>query len=218
MNFIRIFSVAILLLSTAACNHGTYGIPDDFDYGKAEDGVYSNPYFSFKMQYPEDWHLLSREEAEELKARAMENRQGNKFKKEMTRHAIENNTAQLLMLFRYSKEEGIRRGANPSLMIMAENTSSLGLVNTGLDYLDIVKHKLENKNMRIADKEASGKVQLAEMEFHYLTIESKDNQSPYKQRYYATVRRDFSVVIIISWTNSAEEEKLMEIVNTMEEI
>lgn len=211
-----LLSVILLLLVSTACNRGSVGIPEEFDYGKVENGVYTNPFFDIRLKLPTDWDLRSADDAKRLMNAGMDQMEGSSLRKEAIKKSAEINTAQLVTLFRYTDAEGVSKGGNPSFVLMAENTSRSGLVETGADYLDILKKQLPQLRMNIRVEGEMASKEIAGMEFFHLNAAGDAMGISFHQRYYATVKNGFSLVFIITWINDGEEEELMKIVNSME--
>src|SRR5438552_17365781 len=55
----------LLLVVVSACKQSSK-IPENFDYGKIENGVYSNNYFDFEIPIPEKWVVQDKEQVKQL--------------------------------------------------------------------------------------------------------------------------------------------------------
>ncbi|PLX25604.1 MAG: hypothetical protein C0599_00325 [Salinivirgaceae bacterium] len=62
--FIKIIVLVLISYGFFSCQSET---PQKlFDYGKVENGIYSNEYFGFSVQIPDKWVVQSREQQEGL--------------------------------------------------------------------------------------------------------------------------------------------------------
>jgi len=56
------FILAIFFAPLASCNSQ----PENFDYGRVEDGTYRNDYFGFTFKLPANWVVQSKEQTQDL--------------------------------------------------------------------------------------------------------------------------------------------------------
>src|ERR1044072_4927833 len=62
LKIMRLFLVAVLLTVIAGCKQK----PKNFDYGKIENGVYTNNYFDFEIPVPPTWAVQNKEQVQKL--------------------------------------------------------------------------------------------------------------------------------------------------------
>lgn len=202
--------VLLLLVALVSCKQSAR-IPDDFDYGKVENNVYSNDYFGFKIPLPADWALQSKEEMERLRqqGRAMIEQSNKDMAK--TLKASEVNSAMLLSIFRH-KPDSVTGEFNHSMTVLAENISKVPGIKTAVDYLEntkklIVQSRMPYKTSDIHRQKVGGR------DFDVMTVTMTMQGIDIEQLYYTTVIGDFALGMIISYTNSQQEEELKKIVN-----
>ncbi len=209
MKLLTCFLSAIVLL---ACNQPE-SIPEDFDYGKIENGVYRNEYFKFTIPVPESWELQSKEQIEEIRKRGREIvAERNKDLAERVR-ASEVRSATLLTIFRYPPDSA-QEGFNPSLILLAENIKGGKNIKKGADYLEQAKSHMLQSGMgfKISPEYASEK--LGGRNFDLMeTKNNYDGMEDVTQLYYATIDGDFALVALISFTTAEHEAELKEILH-----
>src|ERR1041385_3488753 len=99
------FLLAIILLG---CNNSN-NIPENFDYGKVENGAYKNNFFDLELPIPAGWNVQSKEQNDKI------GEEGRKIigehNKELSEKikADEVNSATLLAVFKYRDDTVVRQ-------------------------------------------------------------------------------------------------------------
>jgi len=207
----KLFKFLFIIILAASCNNK---IPDNFDYGSVENGIYENEYFDFKINLPEDWVVQSKEQIDNLKNSGKDIVAGDDEKMKAILKASEVNSANLLVAFQH--ELGAAVEYNPNIMIIAENVKNSPGIKNGSDYLIQAKKLLQQTQIKYDfisedfEKEKISSVEFYKMETHmsYMGLEIK-------QTYYSTVLKGFSFNIIISYVSDDQKEVLLNTLNSL---
>ena len=197
----------VLLLTS--CISG--GKPDNFDYGKVENGVYTNSFFNCELTLPENWVVQSNEQVNEMMQIGEDLFVGDDENMRRVIKASEINSAVLVVAFEY--ELGSTVEYNPNIVIMVENLSNAPGVKSGKDYLFHSQRLLSQSSMsynHIDDNFEEEKIGGAI--FYKMGARISVGDIEVHQTYYSTVLNGFSFSIIISY---AFEEQREELLNSM---
>ena len=201
----RLLSIALLLLIAAGCKQ-TNKIPDDFDYGQVENGVYKNDFFDMEIPLIPGWDVRSKEAMDQLVEKGAEE-MGKKNKKLAA--AVKSgqvSTAKLLMLFKYPADSV---GAtvptfNASYILFAENLGLRYDIRTGSDYLDASQKLLKQNrtDYKIAPKYTTMKI--GDRNFDIMRMTTRG----ITQLYCCTVEKGFALVMLLSFADEEQEDEL----------
>jgi hypothetical protein len=200
------FYLLIVVALLSACNKSK-GIPEHFDYGHVENGVYDNAFFKFKFPVDTTWSVLNEKENAAIyelgeKYIAKDN---DAYQKELKK-AIEINVAKMLAVFKYKL--GSTTNFNPSIVINAENLRENPDVNTSIDYLRFAKKALDQTAMQIEYVEEKHKVKLGTENFGFLKLKNTLNGYEITQDYYVLLRHGFAVSFTLSYTNAEDKAEI----------
>jgi hypothetical protein len=208
----KIIPAIIAALLTAGFDNSV--ISQDFDYGRVEKNVYVNNYFRFKMNLPQDWVILTREQADELTKAGQEMVAGDDENLQAVMKASEINTANLLAVYQY--ELGSPVDFNPNFMIVAENIKNAPGIKKGSDYLFQSKRILEQGQFKYdylsPDFEQEN---INGTEFYTMIAKLNYMGLEIEQVYYSTVLKGFSFNVIISYISEEQKDVLLAALNTM---
>jgi hypothetical protein len=188
--------------------------PVPFDYGKVVNNVYQNNYFNFKLQVPQGWKVLSREEMKKLSEKGRDYiTQGNEGMKDAFK-ASEINTANLLSIFHY--DENPQEEYNCNLTLMAENLKNFPNIKTGEDYLYQTKQVLQKTNIQISSADSkSEKTTLGGRDFYRMNMTLSIVGMEIKQTYYAAIDQGFALGIVMSYVTDSDKQILDNCLNSM---
>lgn len=179
-------------------------MPENFDYGSIENGVYANDYFQMHFPFDDSWDVQSQDEVENIQDLGQDIITDENIKRAIK--ASEINTANLFVAYVY--EFGSTMDYNPSLMIVAENIKMFPQVKRGRDYL-IEAQKILNGtslnysyDMILEPKVINGK------SFDVMNATGSYLGNEFKQKYMSTVTDGFCLSIIISYDTDNQRELL----------
>lgn len=206
------FSYFLLTILIAGCSGKSE--PQDFDYGRVENGVYSNSYFNFKMSVPPGWIIQTKEQTDALMKEGGELIAGDDQNLKSVLKASEVNVASLLYVSQY--EQGAAVDYNPSMLMNAENVKKSPGIKSGKDYLFQARRILEQSQMKYdhLDKEFS-KETIGGIDFYKMNAEVTYLGINIKQVYYSTIRKGFSLNIIASFVDDDQKNELWKYIQSV---
>ena len=178
-----------MLIAITTSSYNANAQPDNFDYGRVENGIYLNDYFNFQIILPANWIVQSKEQTEHIVDTGKKLMAGDDDNMKAMLAASEINSANLLAAFQY--EVGTSVEYNPNIMLVAENIRNAPGVKNGSDYLFQARRIIENSQFKYDylstefEKETIGGAEFYKMyaRLNYMGLEIK-------QIYYSTILRN----------------------------
>jgi len=211
---LKLLSSFLLALAIIGCKDSGK-IPDNFDYGKTENGIYRNNYFNFQVPVPTDWSIQNKEQTEEIRKR------GRKVMEEANKDFAEKinandiRSATLLTVFKFPVDSAAAE-FNPSFMMVAENLAGSNTVKSGEDYLEQAKSLMLQSNMGYKITPGFTKEKIGKREFHVMeTANNYGGTEDVRQLYYATIDKGFALATIISFTSKEQEDELKKMIHQL---
>jgi phosphomevalonate kinase len=202
----RIFILVLSLVAMLSCRHSSK-IPDDFDYGKIENGVYNNNYFQFKIPVPENWAVQTREQVQQLQKQDGEAVSTNNSELRSTIKAADVQAAILLTVLKNKPENSLNE-FNSSFIILAENVGNT-VMKAGRDYLEHAKEIMKQSNLsyQFAPEYYSEKIGNRKFDAMNITLDSV------QRTYYSMINRNFALSLIISYRDDQQKQELKNVIN-----
>lgn len=208
-NIIYLFIVTVLL----SCSDQKKKLPENFDFGKTENGSYQNDYFDMEVLFNPNWIVQDKQAMNNLVTRGSELVTGDNKNLKSIVKASQVNTAYLLAVFKH--EVGAAVEYNPSFMIVAENTENFQGIKNGKDYLFHAKKLLKQTQMSYLFEKEVFEKKIGECLFHVMEAKLDYMGKIIIQEYISTVNRGFSLSFIISYTTEEEKNELYEVINNI---
>lgn len=187
----------------------------NFDYGTIKDNKYTNSFFGFEMDIPEDWNVQSKEQTEHLMKVGKKMVAGDDKNLKAAISASEVNSANLLMVFKH--EMGAPVDYNPNFMVVAENLKNAPGVKNGADYLFQCRKLLEISQVKYDTIDSEFKQLIINgQEFHVMNAAMSFMGMNIKQQYITTVKEGFALSCIVSYTTENQKEELDEVINSIQ--
>lgn len=187
---------------------------NEVDYGKTENGKYTNPFFNFELTLPMNWHVLSNPENNRLMNKSNELLSADNKAKNTNIEETELKTALLLTATKY--EIGENNDFNPSLVIVAENLKGNHNISKANDYLLLTRKTLEQENVKreypektFQEKNING------TNLSVMKVITEDKKMAFSQNYYVRIVNDFALTLIITYTTDEQRLMLEQSINTL---
>lgn len=187
---------------------------ENFDYGKVDNGEYTNSFFGLKVSFDPDWFVSDKKQMEQIEEVGTEMVAGDDESLSTAIKASQVNTAQLLAISKY--EWGAAVEFNPSLMLVAENTKFAPGIKTGKDYLFHAKRLLEASQMNYYFEKELYEREVGNSLFYVLEAKLDYLGTTIIQEYISTVSKGFTLSMILSYTSEEEKKELYELVDNIE--
>ena len=193
-----------------SCSNEEKDLPEDFDYGKTENGFYQNNYFDLEVSFDPTWIVQNQEQVGELMKKGQRLVAGEDEELKSVIKASMITSATLLTIFKH--EVGAAVESNPSFLIIAENTAGFPGIKNGKDYLFHSKKLLEQSQLPYYFEKDVIETQIGDSEFHVLEAKLDILGKTIIQEYMTTVVNGFSLSFVISYTNDEERAELNKII------
>jgi hypothetical protein len=190
-------------------------IPENFDYGKIENNVYSNSFFNCEIKIPDGWAIQSNEQMQSLTEVGQNLIAGDNDNMKAAIKASEINVANLLAVIKY--ELGAPTTAyNPGIAIVAENLKNFPGIKTGSDYLlNIRKLLYQSQLVYESMDENFAQETIGGVDFYVMNAVVNFSGNYIYQRHYATIINNFAFIIGLSYADNEQETELMTVLNSL---
>ncbi len=172
-------------------------------YGKIENGIYYNDFFEFSVELQDDMTVIHGLELKELlNINAQENIEDyKKLEKELKRN--EQKVKELIALYKNPFDS---YGFNPNVIIIAENIKEFDSnIKNGRDFLGYSRFAMENINPNLETLVGFDKRKIGGRQFWELNAFLQTEFGEIQQSYYATIIKDYSLLIIVSYLESTDK-------------
>jgi hypothetical protein len=206
-----LWSVAALCLVAVGCGKKAGG---KMDAGRFEGRVYHNDYLGFQIAIPAKWTIQDRETTDQKMQVGQKLAAGGDESVQAALDASESQTVNLVTAFQYLRGAPVEY--NPSISCVAEGVAHLPGIKTGGDYLFHAKRLLQGGLVPCAFPREVYTETVAGVEFHVLLAEMALLPTKIvKQEYFATVRKGYTLLLILSYSTDEERQMLRDILTTV---
>lgn len=187
---------------------------EQMDAGRFEGPVYHNDYLGFEITIPTEWTIQDPEVARQMMRVGEKAAAGGDENVQAVLEAGESRTFNLVTVFQHP--QGAPVESNPSISCVAEGVAHLPGIKTGGDYLFHVKRTLRGGSLRFAFPREVYTETVAGVDFHVLTTELVLPPARIvKNEYFATVRKGYTLLLILKYSTDAERQTLGDILSTV---
>jgi len=186
-------------------------MPENFDYGTMENGVYTNDFFKFRMPYDDTWNIQSLEQMNRTAQQGADMVINEDVKAAI--EAAEVKTANLFAAYRYPLENPVEY--NYSIIVLAENTNMFPQVKRGSDYLDEAKKLMGQTVVDYEFPDAYTTTNIGNKSFDVMSVTGNYMGGQFKQEYMTTLLNGFSFSIILSYESNEQKQVLQNVVDQM---
>jgi len=204
----RIFLFSVLLFALVGCKEAE----KNFDYGKIENGVYTNDYFDFNIPVPQSWDVRNDEQVKQLQKKGSGLISGNNKELEAKIDEADVNTIVLLTVFK-NKDDTAANKFNPSFIILCENLQGSPDIKKGKDYLDHAKYLMQQSKMPYQFTPEYFTEKVGNKEFDRMDAVLDGQMGGIQQSYYSIIDKGYALSIIISFVDADQKTDLKEIIN-----
>lgn len=201
-----------LSVAMIGCRQSTK-IPDNFDYGETENGVYRNAYFGFEISIPGKWAVQSKEEMKKIRETGQ--KVIEKTNKDLASKIRPGDIGNTMLFAAYKiKTDSVSVEFNPSIIIIAENLEMMTGIKKGTDYLSNVRKLMLESGMGYQVAPVFTSEKIGDKEFDRLKISKNVGETmDIKQYYYVTLEKGFALSFVASFDTDQQKEELMDILN-----
>ena len=212
------FQFALVLFITS-CNSQQQQ-SELFDFGKVENGNYSNDFFGFNVTLPQEWYVQAKDSLV-YKIKDMYKDKEFTGNSKNLQTSIEKtkpstvNKAVLLTLFRYDIDSAV--DLNYSFVVAALNLKNDPQLKTGKDCInEIIKQSSSHEVKRTINGEPQ-LTKIGNKDFYEITMEmeiSEVTSGIVKQKYLSSVINNFNFSIILTYSTDEQLKELNNILAT----
>lgn len=171
---------------------------------------YENAFFGLTVTVPEDWFLPSADDFNRVMAA------GAKLAGQTTAPAEADDgpgDARLFSILRHSPQsDGV---SNPGLIAVAEYVGPEGENNTSRDYLKQLKNSLKEGPLDWTTDGLIAAEEIGGVSFSSMQGQLSDGSNFVDQAYYVTIRKEYAVCFVLSYTDEEQRGELKEILDTI---
>jgi len=204
----RIFLFSLLIFTLVRCKEAE----KNFDYGKIENGVYTNDYFDFNIPVPQNWDVRNDEQVQQLQKKGSGLISGNNKELEAKIDEADVNTVVLLTVFK-NKEDTTAVKFNPSVILLCENLQGSPDIKKGKDYLDHAKYLMQQSKMPYQFTPEYFTEKVGNKEFDRMDAVLDGQMGGIQQSYYSIIDKGYALSIIISFVDADQKIELKGIIN-----
>jgi hypothetical protein len=209
MKIIYLFIITVLL----SCSDQNKNLPDNFDFGKTENGSYKNDYFNMEVLFNPNWIVQDKQYMNNIMERGSDLVTGDNKNLKSLFKASQVNTAYLLAVFKH--EVGAAVEFNPNFMLLAENTKNLPGIKNGKDYLFHAEKLMKQTQMSYSFEREVFEKKIGNSLFYVLETRLDYMGEIISQEYISTVKNGFTLSFIITYSTEEEKNELYEVINNV---
>lgn len=209
MKIIYLFIITVLL----SCSDQNKNLPDNFDFGKTENGSYKNDYFNMEVLFNPNWIVQDKQYMNNIMERGSDLVTGDNKNLKSLFKASQVNTAYLLAVFKH--EVGAAVEFNPNFMLLAENTKNLPGIKNGKDYLFHAEKLMKQTQMAYSFEREVFEKKIGNSLFYVLETRLDHIGEIISQEYISTVKNGFTLSFIITYSTEEEKNELYEVINNV---
>ena len=202
-----------LLICLSTCHGSVKNVPDDFELGIAQNGIYSNQYFGFEIKYDTSWKVHSRETLQNVSDLSREYLDKRDQNLKSVFDAAEVKTARLFGLSQF--EFGSIQGLNPSLMITVENVQNSTKIKTEKDYLKAARQTMIDAQMDFRISQEVHEKHIGNLDCYAVEMTIDYPFKGITQEYYISLKRGFALGFIITYINQEQKEELHKMIESI---
>jgi hypothetical protein len=213
MKFIKYVSLSIVtffLLFNLGCSNNS---EKAIDFGKFEEGTYSNTFFNFNVSIPESWYVMDDDSRIALMQKSKNIIAGDDKNLNAAFNAVD--LQNLNLMTAYEKPPGAAVSTNPSFIVIAESIKHAPGITKGSDYHFHTKKVMKSSQMDVLfpkdiyEKTINGKI------FEVMEIEIIMGGVRNIQKQYAAIINQYALLIVISYQDNEGLKKLEQILQTI---
>ena len=205
----------IMIISFSACGKKN-NADTEFGWGTYEDNTYTNGFFNFSINLPDEYTHLSPQEIIDMNTNPDE----NGVKNSINMNEIEDLSAEAIVHYVYSKkyETAPLAQFNPYINIFSENMQYSNNLYNKEDYVEnsinYTSMIFENAgvNVKILPLE---KPWIGDRQFAKGSMQIEYDQFTMVQEMYALTKNNYTFVILIGYSNEAEKAELYSYIDSI---
>lgn len=183
----------------------------DIDSGIIDGNIYKNKYFEMQMTLPEKWSVMS------SKTKAMIAKVGedviagdDAFKRNVIKQSLRQ-SANLIGISKYPM--GAAVDFNPNIQVVVERVEQFPGIVKGADYLFHVKNMLKSSSADVVFPSDFYTKTISNIDFDVMDVEMNIGDKTIKQKYYASIIKEYAMGIVVSYDTPEEFDDMDKIIS-----
>ncbi len=213
MNFNRAVGVCLALWAMFAFASSCAKKEEKLDLGTMQGSLYKNNYFRLTVKVPEAWHVQDNETRKQLMAQGSRVAAGGNEKLRSSLDASALDSVNLLTVFEYPV--GASVSYNPVFVLMADKVRQFPGIKSGSDYLMSARALMERTKMAVTFNDGISSAGLGGVTFDTMGVQVKTPKQLVSQKYYATIKKGYALIAILSYTTDKELRDLNAILQSV---
>ncbi len=205
----------IMIISFSACGKKD-NADTEFGWGAYKDNTYTNGFFNFSINLPDGYTQLSPQEIIDMNTTADE----NGIKHPINVNDIEDLSAEIIVHYVYCKKYEVAPLSqfNPYINIFSENMRSSNNLYNKEDY---VENSINYTSMIFENAGVNVKVfplekpWISDRQFAKGSMQIEYDQFTMFQEMYALTKNNYTLVILIGYSNEAEKAELYSYIDSI---
>lgn len=184
------------------------------DFGKFEDGLYTNSFFNLMLNLPNTWEVLDLETRMELMKRGGKIVAGDNQNLKAAVDAADLKSLNLLSAYEYPPGSAV--STNPGIMLIAEKIKHAPGIRRGSDYHFEAKKLMKLSRLKVSYPEEIYETIIDGVSFDVMQTEITLGPGVViQQRQYATIMNDYALLVALTYQDEYGLGQLEEIVETI---
>lgn len=188
-------------------------IEDTIDDASIENSVYSNEFFGFTLQIPDNWYTQNKEARQMLMDAGSEALTGDDKNLKAAMDASKAKAGNLLSVFRHPLGTPVAFNAN--LICIAEQIEQFPGIKTANDYFYHVRQLAQKGQMEITFADKSYPETLGGIEFNILEDQISLGEMVIKQKHYVAIMKGYALDFIVTFETQEDLESLQQMLQTL---
>ncbi|WP_058486461.1 hypothetical protein [Defluviitalea phaphyphila] len=213
MNNKKFLSILLIVIFLMSIFSGCTKNKKELILGTFENNKYSNDYFGFTMELPEDWHIATDEEKKALfnvgKEMLVENNE------DLVENTDSSSEGIFHLVWTYKYPLNSVEDFNPNFLCTAEN---VGLIDSIIidekDYIESVKTVLEETGVGYKCGDISTE-KIGNKDFYVMEVSLDYQGITIYQKYYLKIVDKYVLSYLLSYSSEDEKNELTDILNTI---
>jgi hypothetical protein len=182
------------------------------DQGQVVGSIYTNDYFGVHLTIPEGWRVADEAGTRQINETGAKLMAGDSAEK---RARLEEAAKKTLSLLTIGKPISTAAGVESAILILAAEPIPACLIKTPQEYLGHAKRLLPSSAMKMKVGEEIRTETIGGVEFAYFELESEQPGGVVKQKYYATLKKGYALLVISTYSSDKSLQAIEEVLKSV---
>lgn len=206
---VRLLGVcAIVALALSACARKEPGqaVQEEVGPGRLEGRTWAHDYFGVTLSVPDDWHIFSEEEKQQISSTGTDLLAGDDQNLRRQLEAAAPRTLTLLGISRHPLGTPVL--FNPNLVIIAERIGGMPGIRSGSDYLNLMQQSIGRSQIQMTFDPVEPNARIGPITADRISSSMQMGPMQIRQRIYAALKGDYALVFTLSYVDEEQLDAL----------